>query len=159
MPGYFVVQQGPSGLHVNVHGLLDLGYLDVDGEDAQQRVTPGIGFATAYGTPAYALAFLYSFAHSRNLNADEEVTGDHYLNTNSATGLFSVPVAEDMVANVGIEYSYTPGLPDDMDSTFTVARVGVMTSNIGEWACSLGYFRAIDSRDAQGGRIGIGRKW
>lgn len=159
MPAYSALEQGANGLNLNVHGLLDVGYVDVDGADAQQRATPGAGVAAVQGSRIGIVTVLYSFAHSRNLNGDEEVTGDTFLNTHSATGRYSLPITDDMVANIGIEHSYTPEVPDGMDGEATNARAGVTTSNIGSWDISLSYYRAVDGRDSQGGHIGIGRKW
>ncbi len=165
MPGYRVWTQEENGLDVAVFGILDMAYLNGATNAAfstarnQWRLSPGAGVGVGYMSQVGLFQAGYTYLNSRNIDGDVEVTGDHYIDMHTVSGVYTLPITENILSSVGIDCTTVENTPIGMPSNFTVAQVGLSTRPTKNWRISGRYYESIDSSDTRGFNLGLGYLW
>jgi hypothetical protein len=159
MPGYRVWTQEENGLDVAVFGIFDMGYKNGSANVAfatattapnQWRMSPGAGVAMGYASSVGLFQAAYTFNNSRNIDGDFEVTGESYMDIHSAACSYGMPLTEQLMSSVGLDYTTVEDTPQGLADEFTHVSVGLSTLGTKNWKVSGRYFESVDSSDTRG---------
>ncbi len=158
MPSYQVLSYEKNGIDLVLSGFLEIDDNEYD-DWSQTRLVPGIGINTAVMTSIGGFSLSDLFSHDRNLNGDTEVTGEKYINFNTMTFSYILPLTQTLLLTTNLDYMLTFDMPDDMEDSST--GIGVSLDYFGWKGYSVGlrYHDTLDGYDDRGITLTIGHNW
>lgn len=158
-PGYRLMVQGTEPINLDILGMLEIGYLDYESTESQWRMSPGIGVEASAWTGLGKFYTGYSFLHSRNIDGDPEITGDHYINIHNTKAGWVIPFSEHCAAGLSIHYTWAEDIPNgtaDDKLTLKGEVSGMIAENV---YLSGSYSHDIDGTDNRGFTVNVSFLW
>ncbi|MBL4702497.1 MAG: hypothetical protein JKX85_14705 [Phycisphaeraceae bacterium] len=158
-PGYQLLHQDTHLVDVEVSGLFELGYTDIDRRDDQWRFSPGIGIDVSRDTPIGKISTGYNFLNSRNIDGDIEVTGHNYINAHNLYTAYLFPVVEDVQGTIAVQYSWIDDVPTTHEDHW-LALEGKVNAKLSDKLTMVGsYSHNIAGGDGYGFSLSLAYLW
>ncbi len=158
MPGYQFLNQVENGLNLAVSGILEISTNDYE-NNTQTRLVPGIGIYAGITTPIGGFTLSNLFSHDRNLNGDEEITGEKYINLNTLKFQYLLPLTGTLFLTTGLDYTLTMDMPDYMEDSSTGISFALDYYGWENYNLGLSYVDSLDGFKNRGVTLTFGHSW
>lgn len=159
MPGYQLLDEEKHGLTLLVYGFLELSSNDYGDGGKQTRYVPGFGFTVGKMTPAGEFKFSNLFSHDRNSDGDIEITGDEYLNMNTVTFTYVLPLTESLLFSTNLDYMKILDMPDGLEDSSTNISAALNYYGWENYTVGLSYIDSLDGYEERGVTLTVGYLW
>ena len=160
MPGYTVFNQQENGFSLDISPFLEYSSNNFAGTGNQNRIILGGSIHANTITPVGGIGLGYIFSHDRNLDNDVEITGDEYLNLNSLSVQYFLPLTSNLFFSSDLGYLWVMDMPDEMDDDSSLdLKVGLSYRGWEDWIVRMQYKKSLDGFESQGVNLFIGYVW
>lgn len=160
MPSYQIFSQEENNFSLILNGFIEISNNKYDVTDNNQtRFVPGIGFKIGTITPVGGFYLSDLFSHDRNLDGDTEITGEKYINFNTMSFNYYLPLTEFFILNTGINQTLTLDMPDDLEDSSTGVSISLDYYGWENYSLGLNYVDTLDGFKDQGITLTLGHNW
>ena len=158
IPGYQFLNQEENGIDFALAGLLEISTNDYENR-TQTRLVPGLSIYAGLTTPVGGFTLSNLFTHDRNLNGDEEITGEKYINMNTMEFQYILPLTESLFFTTGLDYTVALDMPNYMEDSSTGISFALDYYGWENYNLGLMYVDSLDGLKNRGFTLTFGHSW
>lgn len=158
-PSFLILNQAEQGVNLAVHSFIDISGNDNKNTDDQTRFATGAGFSINRATSLGLFNLGYTFTHDRNLNNDNELTGDQYFSIHQVNFNHSIHLLDSLLFTTRLSHMHIPGLPDAIEDNGSKAGFSFSYAGFKNIVLKAGYDKSFDGYGHESGNFSAAYNW
>jgi len=159
-PGYRLFNVKDNGFNLSVHPFIELYQNDHSELGSQGRYVLGMNVTSLLITPVGGLGLGYTFSHDRNMDGDTEITGEEYINLNTLSAKYLLPLTKSLLFSAQLSYMWVMDMPDEIEDDSSLdLSLAIRYKGWDNWTVGLEYEKSIDGLEIEGVNISLDYYW